>query len=480
LKNKTIRGYFLIAFIISFFSAIFINFIFLNIYSKIIFEYKKNSINEVLNDLKNYSNENQNYIEAFNNFVNSFELGNSTIGIIDENRNLIASNKPMDKVSFERFNFDKFNFEDHNLLEFSLYNFKPDMPVKSSIKKEQYMYIPFKSNDNNFYLIVNFKPNKAIEMFLNRDTMFFISLIFSIIIFLIVFYLITNKKIKYINKISKEISKKTFGKLAHKIEVKGSDEISEIVKNINYMSEEIKNQVENERKAEKEKYELISNISHDLRTPLTSVIGYLDLIKNSNYDDENQLKEYSNIAHKKSIKIKELVDDLFEFTKFNNKEMQISKMKVNLNDFIEQFIYEMSDYEKKYKKQIKKHILSKNIIVELDPQLYFRVFQNLCINAFKYSKNNSDINIIVEENTKEINITISNYINDGEDINIDKIFNRFYKEDKSRNTNKGGSGLGLSIVKSILDIHKHDITVEKNNNQISFKITIKKNNKEEF
>jgi len=139
LKNKTIRGYFLIAFIISFFSAIFINFIFLNIYSKIIFEYKKNSINEVLNDLKNYSNENQNYIEAFNNFVNSFELGNSTIGIIDENRNLIASNKPMDKVSFERFNFDKFNFEDHNLLEFSLYNFKPDMPVKSSIKKEQYI-----------------------------------------------------------------------------------------------------------------------------------------------------------------------------------------------------------------------------------------------------------------------------------------------------------------------------------------------------
>jgi len=169
-----------------------------------------------------------------------------------------------------------------------------------------------------------------------------------------------------------------------------------------------------------------------------------------------------------------LVDDLFEFTKYNNKDMQLSKMKVNLNDFIEQFIYEMTDYEQKYNKKIKKHIKTKNIFVELDPQLYFRVFQNLCINAFKYSKDDSNINISVEENIKEVHLTVSNFIDNGEDVDIDKIFKRFYKEDKSRNTNKGGSGLGLSIVKSILDIHKHEIIAEKSDNNISFKIIIKK------
>ncbi|MGM0641021.1 MAG: HAMP domain-containing sensor histidine kinase [Thermotogota bacterium] len=480
MKNKTIRGYFLMAFIISFFSAIIINFVLLNIYSKLVFEYRKNSINEVLDNLKNHTEEDHDLKKAFNNFVNSFDLGNSTVGIINEDKKLIASNKPINNISFDKFNFDKFNFENNNFLEFTSYDFKPDPPFKPAIKKEQYIYIPFKNNNNQFYLIIDFEPGKTIGMLLNRDTMFFISMISSIIIFLIIFYLITNKKIKYINKISKEISKKSFGKLDHKLEVKGNDEIAEIIKNINYMSEEISNQIENEREAEKEKYELISNISHDLRTPLTSVIGYLDLIKKTNYDDKNQLKEYSNIAHRKSIKIKELVDNLFEFTKYNNKDIQISKMRVNLNDFIEQFIYEMSDYEKKYNKKLKKHLCNEDVYAELDPQLYFRVFQNLCINAFKYSKNNSDIDIIVSDNIKEVTITISNYTNDRENIDIDKIFNRFYKEDKSRSTIKGGSGLGLSIVKSILDTHQHDIIAKKTEDIISFKIIIKKNKREEF
>ncbi len=474
MKNKTIRGYFLTAFIISFFSAIIINFIFLNIYSKLVFNYRENSINEVLNNLESHTEKDHDLEIAFTNFVDSFDLGNSTVGIINQEKDLIASNKPIDNISFDRFNFDKFNFENNNFLEFTFYNFKPDPPIKPAVKKEQYIYIPFKNNNNQYYLIIDFEPGKTIGMLLNRDTMFFISMISSIIIFLFIFYFITKKKIQYINKISKEISKKSVGKLDHKIDVKGGDEIAEIVKNINYMSEEISKQIENERNAEKEKYELISNISHDLRTPLTSVIGYLDLIKQKNYSNKTQLEEYSNIAHKKSIKIKDLVDDLFEFTKYNNKDMQISKMKVNLNDFIEQFIYEMTDYEQKYNKKIKKHIKTKNIFVELDPQLYFRVFQNLCINAFKYSKDDSNINISVEENIKEVHLTVSNFIDNGEDVDIDKIFKRFYKEDKSRNTNKGGSGLGLSIVKSILDIHKHEIIAEKSDNNISFKIIIKK------
>ncbi|MDK2945780.1 MAG: hypothetical protein PWQ85_544 [Geotoga sp.] len=462
------------AFMISFCSAIIINIIFLSIYSKLTFEYRENSINKVLDNLELHTEKGQDLTEVLNDFVNNFDLGNGAIGIIDKEKNLIASNQSINNIAFDRFNFDEFNIENNNFLEFTFYNFKPDPPIRPAVRREQYIYIPFVVNNNQYYLIIDFEPGKTIGMLLNRDTMFFTSMIFSIIIFLIIFYLITNKKIKYINEISKEISKKSIGKLDHKIEIKGSDEIAEIAKNINYMSEEINHQIENERKAEKEKYELISNISHDLRTPLTSVIGYLDLINNANYEDENQLKEYSNIAHKKSIKIKELVDDLFEFTKYNNKDIKFSKMRVNLNDFIEQFIYEMADYEKKYNKKIKKHFNKEDVFVELDPQLYFRVFQNLCINAFKYSKDNSDIDIYVNENIKKVTITISNYINDEEDIDVEKIFNRFYKEDKSRNTNKGGSGLGLSIVKSILDIHQHEIIAEKIDNKISFKIIITK------
>lgn len=472
MKNKTLRGFFLTAFIISFMLAIFVNIFFINIYSRIAFNYRRESIDKIITIVKNYTNKSNDVKVLFNEFIQKLDLVNSTIGILDQDKNLIISNKPIENNNFDNLNFKNINFDKSNFLEFTLYNFRPEPPVNPSVKQERYIYFPFYNNNNKYFLIINFEPDKTVGLFLNRDTMLLISMIISIIMFLVVFYLITNKKIAYINKISKEISKISFGQLKYKIEIKGKDEISEIAKNINLMAEEINNQIEKERNIEKEKYELISNISHDLRTPLTSIIGYLNLIKESNYKNKEELVEYSKIAHKKSIKIKELVDDLFEFTKYNNKDIKIFKMEVNLNDFIEQFIYEMSDYETKYGKKISKILPSKGIFIKLDPQLYFRVFENLTINAFKYSKKESNLNIKLYRNHNEVNIEFSNKIDKNINLDTEKIFTRFYKYDKSRNTYLGGSGLGLSIVKSIINLHEHKINAEIIGDEIIFKIKI--------
>ncbi|MGL5085007.1 MAG: HAMP domain-containing sensor histidine kinase, partial [Clostridium sp.] len=263
------------------------------------------------------------------------------------------------------------------------------------------------------------------------------------------------------------------GNLSYRIEEKGKDEISGLAVNINTMTEEIERRIESERAAEKTKGELITNVSHDLRTPLTSVMGYIGLIKDGKYENEIMMNEYLNIAFTKSNQLKELIEDLFEYTKLNNNGIVIEREKVNLVDFLSQIIEEYIPLFDDNELTVKKKFIDDKTEVNIDTGKMVRVFENLFSNAIKYSFKPGEVVVSSYENKGYANIVIRNR---GEGISkekMDKLFDRFYRVDEARNSDVKGSGLGLAISKNIIELHEGKIWAECVGNDISFFIKLK-------
>lgn len=173
--------------------------------------------------------------------------------------------------------------------------------------------------------------------------------IVGIMTFVISFYLMIYKEIQYIKYISKKVKEISKGNIGYTIELKGKDEVAELCKSINIMSLELKEKFDRERENEKIKNDLISNVSHDLRNPLTSLIGYLEIIKNKQYKDEKTMEEYIKSSYNTSIKMKKLINELFEYTKLYDLDFKLNKQKINLSPIINQLageyipIFEQND-----------------------------------------------------------------------------------------------------------------------------------------
>ena len=292
----------------------------------------------------------------------------------------------------------------------------------------------------------------------------------SFLLSISIIYFYAFRKAKYIGKLTEGINEFSYGNLDYRIIEKGNDELEFLAKGMNYMAENLKNSIELERNQEKLKSELITNVSHDLRTPLTSIIGYLQLIDNEK-TIENDKKRYTKIALNKSYKLKELIGDLFEYSKLQSNTVDINKSNVNIIEIIEQSIGEL--YIEAIKRNItfnKKYDYS-NITLNIDSMKIGRVFENILSNSIKYGLENSSVLIDINESVEEVIISIENEIEQESLEDVDKIFNRFYRGNESRNSEVSGSGLGLAIAKSIVELHNGDIYAECCEN--TFKIYVK-------
>lgn len=263
------------------------------------------------------------------------------------------------------------------------------------------------------------------------------------------------------------------GNLEYRIKIKGHDELATLSKEINNMSMKLKTKIEEERAAERLKTELITNVSHDLRTPLTSLIGYIQLAANNNISPEDKDK-YTKISLEKSKKLKALIDDLFEYSKLESGGIKLEKTKVNIIEIIEQSIGELSIQAKERNIEFIKNF--KNIKVDLliDPGKIARAFENILGNAVKYSVEGNDVNINLHENEKKLIISFENIVDNFSEENIEKVFNRFYRTDESRNSETSGSGLGLAIAKSIVELHEGRIWVKGQENRFIINIELNK------
>lgn len=295
----------------------------------------------------------------------------------------------------------------------------------------------------------------------------------SFIVFVEIFFKLIDFTIEYIRKLRRSIQQVTSGNYGVQCEVEYDDELGSLAANINVLSktllakekesEKLKEKeraaLDIERNAERQKNELITNVAHDLRTPLTTIVGYLELIKDDTALSKEDVHKYSGIAYEKSIRLQEMMDDLFEFTKLDNADIKLNKSMINLSGLIMQMTDEFYPSFKDCNITPIVDLPEENIYVQGDGQLLARVFDNLISNALEYGYHNTDLKIEVSGDEKYATVKV---INHGDTIapeDIPLLFNKFYRTDSSRNSKTGGTGLGLAITKNIVDLHHGDISV---------------------
>ena len=288
---------------------------------------------------------------------------------------------------------------------------------------------------------------------------FAMSIALGLILFITFFLLLTKKFISYIKLISERIDEISLGNFDNRIEIKNEDEFTLIADKLNQMAEDIKKIMENERRSEYAKNELITSVAHDLRTPLTSIIGYLDLVSTKELTQEMQRK-YIGIAYNKSKRLEKLIEDLFTYTKFNFGEVKANYHEVDLvkllNQLVDEFYPSFSEYGLEYEFSASNH----TVIIRADGDLLARAFANLISNAIKYGKDGKRIMIELSKGEEAVKITVTNYGAMIPAKDLDRIFQRFYRVETSRSSETGGSGLGLAIAKSIVEMHGGNIAAE--------------------
>ncbi|MDQ7095729.1 HAMP domain-containing sensor histidine kinase [Desulfosporosinus sp. PR] len=275
----------------------------------------------------------------------------------------------------------------------------------------------------------------------------------SILVFIAIFMIPVNRKLGYLHYITQEVRRiAEQNNLGLVVEIRGKDELAELGLSINAMSQELQKNFEREREAERTKSELITNLSHDLRSPLTSIIGYLDLIKGKKFKTEGEFNDYLDTIHSKSQKLKGLIDELFEYTKLSHPGFKLDYQKIEFSGLLEQIIGEYLPVLDGEGLTISKKLPQEDVEAEIDVEKIVRVLTNLLENAAKYSVKPSQIEILLTKKADKVRMSILNEVEHLPAQPPEKLFARFYKEDYAR-TEDGSSGLGLAIAQKIVELH---------------------------
>jgi two-component system, OmpR family, sensor histidine kinase VanS len=289
------------------------------------------------------------------------------------------------------------------------------------------------------------------------DINFFL-LIFIPLSFLF-FYLLTNRYSVYFNQISAGIHYLAQGDFSHTVKINSKDEFEYIAQDINQASKNLKDAIERGDFSESSKDQLVVNLAHDLRTPLTSILGYIDLILKEEKLTKEQVKHYLMIAQTKSQRLEKLIDELFGITRMNYGMLPINKRLIDLSDLLNQLKEELYPIFEKKHLTVRIHMPS-NMPITGDGELLARVFENLLTNASRYGKDGHfiDINGFVEPGGMAV-VQIVNYGDTISEDELPHLFEMFYTGDKARVEGEG-TGLGLFIAKNIVEGHEGSISAE--------------------
>ena len=293
-------------------------------------------------------------------------------------------------------------------------------------------------------------------------------IILAIIIFIVISYLVIRKMndsivetIQAIDKMLKEPEKE--------IELSGNQALLQNRLNMIRL-DLIRNQNEAKEELEK-KNNLMMYVAHDLKTPLTSVIGYLTLLTDEKDISEELKQKYLKIALSKAERLEDLTNEFFDITRYNIKDISLNKKEIDLSYLFDQLIEEC--YPMIESKKLKIEINKPDKLLFLgDGEKLARSFENLIKNAINYSYENTTIYINIEQVGEKVNIKFKNKCDKIPKYKLDKIFEQFYRVDKSRTTKTGGAGLGLAITKEIINLHGGDIKVRNDDEYIEFEINL--------
>lgn len=323
-----------------------------------------------------------------------------------------------------------------------------------------------------------------LTMIHDSDIMIVMGYVFlGIIIFSATFFLLQEKSVDYISRISEAVENISQGDLNTFVEVIGDDEFSSMAENLNKMVEDIRNLMDKERESERTKNELITNVAHDLRTPLTSIIGYLEILSAQTGLNPEQQKKYIDIAYGKARRLEKLIGDLFGFTKLNYGKIAMNITRVDVIKLLGQLLEEAypSFTDKNLSYELQSNVPAK--VISADGNLLARLFDNLINNAIKYGADGKRILVKVhaEKSIVQVSVTNYGYVIPPEELPL--IFNKFYRVEHSRSSSTGGTGLGLAIAQNIVEMHGGEITAKSDLNGTVFMVTLQVDfdiNKENF
>lgn len=293
-------------------------------------------------------------------------------------------------------------------------------------------------------------------------------LIIWIIGTLVLLYRLLKKVFGYIDEVGKA-TEDLVNKDVEYIEL--PDELEEIQKRMNHLKRESEKNEKLAKENEEKKDELIVYLAHDIKTPLTSMIGYLSILDEIDDMPKKKQKNYISIALDKSYRLEDLINELFDVARFNSEKIVLEKEELNLNLMMEQIIDDFYPTLREVNKSITLNY-DEPISINGDPDKLSRVFNNLIKNAISYSKEESEIVIDLK---KDNNNAIVEVINKGKQISkekLSKIFEKFYRLDSARTSRTGGSGLGLAIAKDIVELHNGTIIAESNEEETTFRVTL--------
>jgi signal transduction histidine kinase len=263
-------------------------------------------------------------------------------------------------------------------------------------------------------------------------------------------YIIYNK-VTHFHKIQEGLQVAKNGDYDYKIRLEGKGEFRRLSEDINEITSGLKSAVESEVRSEKLKTELITNVSHDIKTPLTSIISYVDLLKREGLDSNNAPK-YLDVLERKSNRLKNLTEDLFEAAKATSGSIEPKFERVHINSLIEQLLGELDEKIHESNLIFKVSATNEKVYAMADGRLLSRVMENLLSNIFKYTLKGSRVYIEISEDENNVSISFKN-ISAGElNIPVNELMERFKRGDESRSSE--GSGLGLAIAKSLMEVQK--------------------------
>ena len=294
----------------------------------------------------------------------------------------------------------------------------------------------------------------------------------GIVIFSVTFMILEEPGIRYLGRISDAVQSISQGNLNTEVDVTGDDEFSAMAANLNKMSSDIRKLMDKEREAERTKNELITDVAHDLRTPLTSIIGYLELLAGNTQIPQEMQHKYIEIAYSKSRRLEKLIEDLFGFTKLNYGKIAMHIGQIDIVKLLEQLLEEAypNFEEKNLSYDLQSNVPAK--IISADGNLLARLFDNLIGNAIKYGADGKRVLVKIHGEEDTVTVSVTNF---GRVIPADELpllFNKFYRVEQSRSATTGGTGLGLAIAKEIVDMHGGTIRVASDLNGTVFTVKL--------
>ncbi|TDF98009.1 sensor histidine kinase [Paenibacillus piri] len=370
------------------------------------------------------------------------------------------------KVIFRSSNAAETNVDIHSVISNAM-NARTDRDYS---RKEFSSFYPVNYNGQKSYLLVSAIPEPHITYRKGDSPM---SILGAVILFIFLFYFLTQRKMRYVEELAGGLRIIATGNLNYRVIERSNDELGSLARDMNLMVEDLQRRIEEERRNERLKSELITNVSHDLRTPLTLIMGYLRLLHDKGYETPEQAAGYVSIAYNKSEKLKQLIEDLFEYTKLSNRDVPLYKEGIPINDVLDQLLEEFVTLAGEQQLTINRKIPKEKLLVRIDVDKMIRVFENLLANAIKYSLKPGAITVQVARDHRHVMIQFSNRSEMLADDELQQLFERFYRVDASRSSSSGGSGLGLAIAKSIVESHDGTIWAEQDSGQLHFYVKLK-------